>query len=298
MEKQYQNIELRNFIWLLNFLERSKGGFLGIVGGEPTLHPQFREIVKEMTKRHFLRGFRLYTNGTFNEEVRSILIDASNLKSTNMLINFNHPDVIGSKKYNAIIDNLEVLSQNEKIGIGLGINFYQENQDYQYFLDTAIKYKIKHCRWSLVIPNSKEKKQNMKQYYEQFVPVIGRFIKEAANLGLETGVDCNFVPLCRMDADFLRTLLLTDKANSTYRCQSVIDVQPDMQAMRCYGLSQYTTDIRPFFNLDEIKQYFDDLVMKEFPEHNVFDECKDCLFFKKNENRSCICLTFNQELNK
>ena len=60
-----QSISIDDYRKILSFLARTPKNHVGIIGGEPTLHPHFEEILKETNKycREVNTDATLFTNG-------------------------------------------------------------------------------------------------------------------------------------------------------------------------------------------------------------------------------------------
>ena len=48
IQEKTKNIDLDDFREMLRFLSKTPDNHVGIIGGEPTLHPNFSDILKEV----------------------------------------------------------------------------------------------------------------------------------------------------------------------------------------------------------------------------------------------------------
>lgn len=295
LEEDREKMSLTDFKFVLGFLKRSNTKSVRLIGGEPTLHPEFTSIVNAVCQDDFFEEVFIFTNGLFNENVKSTIEMSSKIKQTSLLINLNEKEVIGEKNYNLIEKNInDLLKTNKRITITLGINFYKKNQDYSHIIQMAKKYNIKSIRWSLVVPNTTEKENmDIKQYYLEHRDNIYNFINDCSIKGIGTHVDCNNIPLCLIEDDILKNLCLVAPRNTTVSvCHPVIDIKPDLSAIRCFAFSDDCVDLKMFNNAHEIFEYFD---KKDdiFNGVKIFSHCCDCKSFKQ-KNRSCGCLAFQK----
>lgn len=293
--EEKQAISLEDFQWLIEFLWRSGLDSIRLIGGEPTLHPQFADLLIEVGRHQFIKEILLFTNGTYNDRIGFLLQLIAKAKRMNVLLNYNDPEVIGEEKNTIILHNIKNLSQAE-IRTTLGINFYKPDQDYAYLIEAALKYKMK-IRWSIVVPNTEEKKNyDVRKYFSAFVPLISQFIQDCAHLKIQPGVDCNNIPLCLLDDETLRLIALLAENNlKTSICSPVVDVKPSLKAIRCFILNRYEVDIKNFETLEELKGHFHEKVDQEFLGRQLFPECEKCASFQIN-NKSCACLGFKREV--
>jgi hypothetical protein len=62
-----------------------------------------------------------------------------------------------------------------------------------------------------------------------------------------------------------------------HNCSPVIDILPDLQAIRCFGLSEYTKrDIRDFRNLTELADHYINTIDRPACGVASSPECIDC----------------------
>jgi uncharacterized radical SAM superfamily Fe-S cluster-containing enzyme len=292
LDKDKEKMTLDNFRWLLGLLERSNNKEVRLIGGEPTLHPNFTDFVLEAGKNTSINKILIFTNGTYPERYNYLFDVISKNNQVSLLINFNHKNDINSKKYNQIMNNIQILS-NLPINLTLGINFYKKDQDYDYIINTAKKYNCNKIRWSLVVPNNKKKKnQNLKKYFRNHIPNIINFITDCKVNNIDPHVDCNNFPICLLDNNELRKLAMIDEHSlKTSICNPVIDVQPNMEAMRCFIMNNYKVNIKQFNNLQDIEKHFKDSIDSQYLNKPLFNECENCASFQLN-NKSCTCLAY------
>lgn len=298
MEEGVKEISLEDFEWLLDFLKRSGNKRIGLIGGEPTLHPKFIDFVKKVNQREYIKIIQIYTNGLYSNRYNKIFKDISKDMEISLLINVNSYDDIGEEKYRKIEENLKELSMRnkERLRIGLGINFYKENQDFSYILKLAKENNINKIRWSLVVPNTREKRNiDVKEYYNKHVDNIVDFILECRKKGIYPNVDCNNIPICFLDDEQLRLIAMISESNLRDSiCKPIIDVKPDMQAIRCFAMNEPSVNIKNFKNESDLRKYFIEKVDKKYKNIPLFEECKNCMVYQIN-NRSCGCLLYKKK---
>ena len=169
---------------------------------------------------------------------------------------------------------------------------YDTQQDYEYILQAAKMYGIQSIRWTLVVPNTEEKKKNPQEYFTQFIPLVTQFIRDACSLGLSPHVDCNNIPLCLLDDETLRWLCLVSGENTRISiCNPVVDVTPEMDAIRCFAMSDYKVRIKDFTTMQELVDHFKLHVDAKYEGKPLFDSCKNCASFQLR-NKSCACLAY------
>ena len=305
VNKRVNEISIGNFQKALNFVTSSKSfnGLLGIIGGEPTLHSKFSELLTIVDRTNQIKEVVIFTNGIKIDET----INQTSGQKFSFLINLNSPEIIGNKVYSWITKNIDdlVTKYDKKNSITLGLNLYNVNSDYSFFIDLLQKYKIRHARLSITAPNSNGGKDSFErltvfknQLYQLYVDLRYR--------GVNVIFDCNKVPACLWTEEEIMKISLIQANNENQRlgfnlnsnkCNPVIDILPDLTAVRCFGLSQYTkVKIEDFASLDHLYGYYQTYFDERLVKVPTIDECANCEMFNDS---SCYggCLANKPRIN-
>ena len=149
------------------------------------------------------------------------------------------------------------------------------------------------------------------EYFRAMKPVAMAFVGDMLRCGVITGFDCNFLPGCvlteeehdgvlaakevfysALHRNYSRTFWQRAILCELNNCTPVIDVLPDLTAIRCFGLSEYTKrDIRDFRDIGELRRYYINTVDRPACGIWASDECKDC-YNRESGECSCGCLLF------
>ena len=149
------------------------------------------------------------------------------------------------------------------------------------------------------------------EYFHDMKLVTMRFVCDMIRCGVITGFDCNFLPGCvltdeeRESVQYAKDLFydeLKDRYTEEFwhrsivcdihNCTPVIDILPDLQAIRCFGLSEHTKqNIRDYRNIDDLVAYYVDNVDRKAISISSSKECEDCY---ERESGACSggCLLF------
>lgn len=288
-------ITIEEYRKVLAFLKGSSNNRIGIIGGEPTIHPQIGEILKE-TGRYCQEngvGAVLFTNGI---ELSGVLAEISK-DLFNVLVNVNHPDIVGKENYEKMEATLAYCYQKldwyRKVGIG--VNVYHELSDYDFIFDLVRKYGIPSVRVSFVAPTYKDHALDKDLYYKK---AIGKFIDVCVGIKEAGGVvqlDCNRVPFCYLTSEEKELLFSTLEPGQKIdnRCEPVVDITADFKATACFGTYD-PIDLNDFDNYDDAYYYL--MVKKMYPLAiaNNQGKCSTC---KNHETLSCQggCLAFAKD---
>src|SRR5512137_2854614 len=131
-------ISVEDFRTAIDFILRSKRPGVGLLGGEPSLHPHFPELL-----RHALGvGLRLtvFTNGMFPdahiEELSTLSRDE--MSHLSLVVNVNHPDISSETERQAQSRVFQSLAG----ACRLGCNIYEANLDLSYLVDLIRQHKL------------------------------------------------------------------------------------------------------------------------------------------------------------
>lgn len=302
IERSKDFIDVAQFDRILEFVVNSKEKRIGLIGGEPLLHPEFRTICEHIilqTPRDFIAV--IYTNGLLLDRYLDIISN----NHFRMLININSPKDQGEANYQKLLANLDKVFKgywmDEKVT--LGVNLYEENQDLQFFYDILDRYPghVKAIRTSLSIPWDKSK--GSFALFKKMLPTAKALLREMTKRKIGVLFDCNQIPMCLIDDEMAQMMFaseaisgkpyLTGNCNSC--CSPVLDIDQRGYAIRCFAFSEYEkVNIFDFDSTSEIASYFRHQIDRLL-KNNPLDECKDCKEFQC-ELCSGGCLSFRLDL--
>jgi hypothetical protein len=264
---------------------------IGIIGGEPTLHPQFDEILKEVNKycRECDTDATIFTNGIELDKWLPYIGDRIGL-----LINCNNPadqSETNYEKHIATLDHLYELSWFERKA-NCGCNVHPGCEDYSYMWKIVDKYHLPGIRCSVVSPGGcyQNLRSDKEAYYTRMKPIFVNFCKEAMKHHCKLHMDCGHIPMCYFTME--EKEIVEEACDNLYCdfCEPVIDITPEFKATACFGAYD-PIDIRDFKDLSELSRYL--LLKKTAPRAaaNCTGRCTTC---KKHKLLQCQggCLGF------
>ncbi len=258
------DISYDNFLKAVDFIltekDEKRKGRIGLIGGEPLLHPLFDDFVNNLTPRAEVKHITVYTNGVLlGQHIDSIL----NHK-VGLLININSIDDVGKNNFTQTQEAIDLLvNKHNKKNITLGLNIY-DNIDYSFFIKCADKFRIPKVRLSVVVPAHNQGKKG----YSHFISLKEKILvitKELLLRDINFGFDCNWPVPCIWSAEEKNDLeLMGLMGNSRERipsynccCLPVIDILPDLTAIRCFGLSfSSKQSICNFKDINELREFY------------------------------------------
>ncbi len=293
-EGDRQDITRDGFNRLLDFSAPDRE--VGIIGGEPLLHRDFDYFMEQLKSDYRFMRVTVFTNGIFIDKHLNALIHDKII----VLINVNSSKDMSKEGFERLDKNIDLLINNGiKSNITLGINVYEENQDFSDFLYLVKKYGFNKIRVSVVIPH--EKVQGGIDYFMKMKPTLFNFYRELKALNVCPCYDCNAIPECvytQEEKAFLTTLPFASGYERAIFmgeksvCSPVIDLYPDLSATRCFGCyNDLRVSIEEFKSINDLKNHF----FMEIDARRVHNlsrpECKSCY---KHKTFACFggCLCY------
>jgi len=271
-------ISLDNVEFCLDFLQKSSVREFKILGGEPSIHPQFCEIVQRGLDRDF--KIVVFTNGLWPEAVHGFISQLQDSAQLTCIVNINEPDTRSAGETERQEATLSMLGERAR----LGFNIYRENFDLCFVVELVQRTGIKPwLRLGLASP--------IVGVQNSFVPTAAlpalgrrlaaqlRFLE--ANDVLVT-FDCGF-PFCMFDEQDLDVLTMATQSGFESSCGCAIDVGPDLTAWSCFPFSlALNVDLRDFKDLRELGDFFTES-LAPFRSLGTFDECLSCRLFRREQ---------------
>ena len=297
VNKNPKEMTVEDFRYALNFaLSGENERQVGIIGGEPLLYTHIDEAMRIALDDPRTEYVMIYTNAVELERLAPDILDNPKFR---MLVNCNSPEDTGAAAYEKMCLNLErfVNEHNGTRRFRLSVNLHKPDFDYSYVIPIVEDFDFDVIRLSVSIPQKGDLKgKTPLEYFSEMKLVAMRFVCDMIRRSVITGFDCNFPPACVLTEDEVESLLpakdvfygALKKMYSEmfwqraivceiHNCSPVIDILPDLQAIRCFGLSEYTKqDIRDFRDITHLAEYYIATVDRPACGIASSPECGDC----------------------
>lgn len=294
-----EEISFENFLLAKKFILESGIRGFGLIGGEPTLHSRFKDILRNCIDDNNVEKVVVYTNGL---KIRDFIGEFSSSK-VHFLINCNSPDDLGCT-FTTLSENVIFLANSfyAKNRITLGVNIYEPYQNVDFIIDLCKAIDAHSVRLSVTVPMQTK---DMRQYFSEMKKTLIACYKLLINNNIRPHYDCNIVPCCIYSEKELFEIatLLNNCGGERNRligerctCRPVIDILPDLTAIRCFGLSEVCkVKISDFHNVSDLYNYFLREIDSKLIEIRTNTECDECY---KRKTLQCYggCLAFRNAM--
>ena len=236
---------MTNLVKAVDFFVDSGRRGMSLLGGEPTLHPDFSLFVECIQKRGL--HAHAFSNGTASQSVVEALDARTDKDRLSFLVNLNHPDMrseVESRRVHRFLSTLGPIC-------GIGINVFSADLDLSYVLEAFDTYDLKPLlRIGISNPSNEEQARYLpRDQYPVALDNISGLVHEVVRMGVEISLDCGF-PLCLFTDEELGVLFRNSKPGKrVFRCNPVIDIGHDLDAWSCYPLAEHgSVSIEEFKN--------------------------------------------------
>jgi MoaA/NifB/PqqE/SkfB family radical SAM enzyme len=256
----------------LEFLKRSDIQDVRFLGGEPTLHPRFVELVDRARAADL--GVVVFTNGLITEKALACLENLPAEECT-VMVNVNEPTAAGHD--GAFRQRFETMRRLGKRALP-GFNIYRLDCEMDFLIalidDTDCKPVI---RLGMAQPclTGKNRYIHPGQYRAVAIKIV-RLAHIATEADVKLDFDCGFVRCMFSDNDL--DSLQKAGANVGWWCNPILDVDIWGDVFHCYPLSQLARfPLTSESEASELRRVFEALT-HPYRLSGVFKECSVCPF--------------------
>jgi hypothetical protein len=269
----------------LAFLKRSDVDQVRLIGGEPTLHPQFDRIVE----RARASGLRLvvFSNGRMPARALDCLA-ALPADVCTVMVNANDPDLAGREQH---AQRLVALRRLGRRAI-LGFNIYRAGFQPAFLLTTIAETGCQPVvRLGMAQPCLSG--SNRSVHPSQYVAIgrrIAAFVRDAARAGVSVQFDCGFVRCMFSERDLEDLEVLSDDVG--WRCNPILDVDLVGRVIHCFPLSDLASlPLDSAADASGLRAAFESRT-RVYRQAGVYQECSSCPFKANGEcPGGCLAVT-------
>jgi len=272
---------------VMKFLSLSGDRQLRLLGGEPTLHPEFIEIVEEALANGFF--VHVFTNGIMKKEIADFLRKIPD-NSISMLCNVSPQATDSDRK---IEMRNYALHRLGKI-IQVGMTLTSPQFDYRYLIDYIKKYELrKRIRIGIAQPIVGKENEFLKpSEYREAGKAIVQMVKACIKEDILVGFDCGLT-LCMFNEEEIGILMKCSEG-FVVRCSPILDIGQELDIWHCFPLSEVLiSKVEYFSNRNDAVKFYNDLV-KPYRALGCMPECLRCNYLLRGQcSGGCLAHAMN-----
>jgi hypothetical protein len=270
---------------LIDFHKRSHTNQISLLGGEPTIHPEFNEILDRIMAAGLT--VKLFTGGLIPPKVKEH-IKTMDPKRLSIIANISSLDGCRSVgEFQAITGTVRELAEY----CSLSFTITRPDFDTHFHPDLITQTGCRpHIRLGLELPMLTDPNPRLDpSAYRETAKTIIKMGSYANDRNISLGFDCGFV-MCMFTSEELGLLRLYN-SHAEFRCTPIIDINPKLEVWACFATSPlHRVKIEETTTRDELNQHFLDK-QRPYRIFGVFDDCEDCLY-KARGQCGGGCLSF------
>ncbi len=265
-----------NLAYIADLFESSNEKNISLLGGEPTLHPDFVDFVLYLLHREF--HVNIFTSGIVeNSKLDTIgeYLSGSNPDRLSIVCNVNEPKLASEKETEKLHRFLSILGHLTT----LGFNIFELDFKLEFIFQLVSQYGLrKNLRLGLAhpIPLSSNKCLDVKDLDKMaerllsYVPLFNEY-------KIAPGFDCGF-PLCIFTDEQLGILFKINRNGMNFGCGPALDIGPDMSVWPCFPLSDFhRKSIYDFNTIADIVNFYREIHDKVRNESaGIYEKCDEC----------------------
>lgn len=274
-----------NMVFLADFLKASGEQSVSLLGGEPTIHPQFVDFVLYLVERRF--RVLVFTNALMSparfDEIRRHL-GKLDLDAVTYVVNLNNP--VQTEPLPGEQEKIEAFLKEMGPWCMPGFNIYRTDFDLDFVFDTVARHGMKR-RLRLGITHPVPGVDSAYIRPDQIKTVVDRLMTYAPRFErtrIRPQLDCGFV-LCQFD-DAQLGWMARWVPDTRFYCSTALDISPDLSIYGCFPMSEFhRRSILEFSSVREAVEYYENLRREIRVERaGIYEECDGCVH---REERRC-----------
>ncbi len=263
----------------VDFAKRSRVPLVGLLGGEPSLHPHFVDLIG-IVRAAGLRT-KIFTNGLWSESLmdavdelaKEVAASRPGADPINLVVNVNGPQrtpAAQQRRQEQLLARLGHLCS-------LSFNISRSDLDPTFLVELITRYQTRRSiRLGMAQPLADLTNEHIDiADYRDVVPMVMQLSQACDEHDISLGFDCGFL-LCMFTAEQLGALVLSG-ARFAAKCGPAIDVGTDLSTWSCFPLSTFSSPVRltDFENIDAVADHFRRRFRPLFSA-GALPECRTC----------------------
>jgi sulfatase maturation enzyme AslB (radical SAM superfamily) len=280
-----QTMSWEVFIDLLDWIDRGDFPELDVhlMGGEPTLHPRFGDMVRELARRG--RKTLVFSNGAAPLDERDLRDSAGS--SGVWVVNVNEPETYRDSQLANLEKNLRLLGP----AAAITFNMTGPTTKFDHVLDYIERFSLsRSIKIGVALPTLGH--QNVYAKRDEFGTIAARIMElarraSAGKISLE--FECG-VPYCLFTAEQHRLLGEIHVSH----CGSRLDITPTGQVINCLPLCKVIAiSYRAFADYGQVREWFRKALLP-YASLGCNPDCPECPHLIAGRCRACLAYSLGQ----
>lgn len=279
IDNQTDFISWENVVYVADFLTLSNEKHISLLGGEPSLHPHFIDIIFYFIERDF--HVTVFTSGIMSDkmlyELDSYITNFPKEK-LHFVCNLNNFEQTptSEKEINQVIQFLHIAGP----WTIPGFNIYRTDFKIDFIFDYVVRFGMKgQVRLGIANPIINQNNDYIRQSdIKKVIKNLFTYKEYFEELKIKPSIDCGF-PMCYFSDEQIGWLFKM-AGNLKFGCGIPVDITPNMDVYSCFPLSKISKrSLFEFNTLNEIRNFYANLLenirLKTF---GIFEDCNMCLY--------------------
>jgi len=283
-----------NLVTVVNYIVEDKQDAVPLLGGEPTLHPEFVDIYRYITARNLI--VKMFSNGCMSHEKIEALLKVVDPDRSRFIINVNEErdrQSFETKMQAEFFRELGMVS-------GLSFNLFRPDPEMDFLLDLIGEYQLRpRIRLGLAHPIAGEPNSFLRPAdYPDIAARVADFARRANQRDVFLSLDCGFT-LCDFTDEQLGILTRAGAALK-FNCGPIIDIGPDLSTWACFPLSSLQPQpLEEYPSLKALKAFYGTYINQETEKRRfagVYKKCATCRHLKRKQcSGGCRSYAFEEK---
>ena len=266
-------IRAEDFRTTLDFAVASGQRVIGILGGEPSTHPQLLDLLRMAWDAGI--ATKVFTNGLWRRADREAIarLAPEHERLLSLIVNLNHPDDTPPGEQRGQAAFLEATGKH----CVLSHNLFRIDTDPAFLVDRVLRHRTRReIRLGIAQPTvGLETTVLDVSQYPKLAPAVIRLVRLCDEHDIRVGFDCGFT-LCMFTPEELGVLQLAG-ARFRSHCGPAIDIGTDLGVFPCFPLSKLVGDERldAFTDVRQVTDHFRNQFARLY-RTGVLEQCRDC----------------------
>ena len=263
---------------LMDFVSASGSSEVSLLGGEPTLAPEFSEILQMALARGF--DVLIFSNGVMPASALDAILRAP-AQRCRIMLNLNIGEQIPSEQEHA------AASLGERAFVG--VNIHRPGLPLAEAAEFVKTFGLRRViRLGLAQPRLDRRNSWLyPRDYQRIGGEIEEFLERFGPEGFSVDLDCGFVP-CMFTAHGME-LLQMSAGEIGNRCGAIPDLMPDMTSVHCFPLAELDQlPVEGTATFPQLRKLHEQRAAP-YRQVGVFRECASCAFRRAGDcSGGCI----------